>query len=586
MAKGQYYGFKAQEDAQVINWASVAKGLGDTLTEEAKRREDKKKSINDASENLGDFIANSPLGGHEGAVASTADLANQAQEMRLMQDRMLKSGELGIRDYNTMRGNLEKDVKTLYQSADEFQKMYAEDVKRSGPGGSAALQETWMNSQLEGFLNPSNTKYRFNPRTGELMIGTLDADGNLDQSTMRPMSAIQNDVRTRVNALDVPQAVSNITKQLPGKFKQAVMQGKVSAIEGFVDKKEFQSAIDNAASSLIVDPSSAASVLTNYLGEYGVEDFTTNPNEKGDDKILMIPNPQNPGSGAMVPDLTDNQKAKAKEAIKEAFLLSIGYKETPRKDPREFRLTGPEIAQSKQKEKEDAFVGHVTGLIEGEKGQFESSANTLINLYNRNIKDPKKEEKLSSIKRTANGFEVVYEDYFGDTRTQPINLEGKTNQALVTELLGYATPLKEIAAIGNNYNLDNIQFNVKELGVETAKPEEVVEDVSESLFVGAGKDGSIINGLQLFTLKNSGSGFKEAAQTVLEQKLKGKNITVKREGGSFYKNEKLKINIDGKEFETPFNYESISTNMNNIQKILDIYEGKQQDSPKKKLPGT
>jgi hypothetical protein len=328
MSKGRYYGFQAQEDAQVINWASVAKGLGDTLTEEAKRREEKKKSIDDASEALGDFIANSPLGGHEGAVASTADLANQAQEMRLMQDRMLKSGELNIKDYNTMRGNLEKDVKTLYQSAKEFQDLYTEDIKRSGPGGSAALQETWMNSKLEGFLNPSKTKYRFNPRTGELMIGTLDDNGNLDQSTLRPVSAIQNDVRTRVDALDVPQAVSNITKQLPGKFRIAINNENIKDIEGFVDNKDFQSAIDNIASSLLVDPSSEASVLTNYLGEYSIEDFTTNPDEKGDDKILMIPNPNNPGSGAMIPDLTVNQKKKAKEAIKEAFLLSIGYRET------------------------------------------------------------------------------------------------------------------------------------------------------------------------------------------------------------------------------------------------------------------
>lgn len=114
---GEYYAFKADESAEVINWAEVAAGLGNQLTAEAKRREDKKADINKASQDLGTFIADSPLGGHEGAVASTTDLANQAQEMRLMQDRMLKSGELSLRDYNTMRGNLTKDVETLYSTA-------------------------------------------------------------------------------------------------------------------------------------------------------------------------------------------------------------------------------------------------------------------------------------------------------------------------------------------------------------------------------------------------------------------------------------------------------------------------------------
>ena len=334
LGKGAYYGFKAQEDATVINWASVAKGLGDTLTTEAKRREDKKQSIDDASEELGDFIANAPLGGHKGALDATADLADQAQKIRTMQDRMLRDGELKQRDYNAMRGNTTKDVKALYASAAEFQKMYAEDIKRSGPNGPAALQETWMNSNLEGFLNPSTTQYRFNPETGELNLFKLDKDGNLDQSSGRPISAIQNDVRTRVDALDVDTAVSNMRKKLSGQFQKVIMEGDTKTISGVVDTPEFQKALDQAASSLIIgengktnSSSSALSVLTNYLGEYGIEDFITDPSKANENTILMVANPSNPSSGAMVPQLTEKQQKKAKEGIINAFTLAIGVKE-------------------------------------------------------------------------------------------------------------------------------------------------------------------------------------------------------------------------------------------------------------------
>ena len=343
VSDGEYYAFKADESAEVINWAKVAAGLGDQLTAEAKRREDKKADIDKSSQDLGTFIADSPLGGHEGAVASTTDLANQAQEMRLMQDRMLKSGELSLRDYNTMRGNLTKDVETLYSSASEFQKLYTDDIART-QSGQAALEETWRNSNLEGFLNPSKTKYRFDPKTGQLMVGSLGEDGNLVQSSLRPVSAIQQEVRTKTDALDVNAEVSNITKQLPGKFKQVVMSGNIKAIKGTVGLPSFQEALDDQVNSLLVDPSQAASVLTNFLGEYTIEDFTTDPNEKGEDKILMIPNPQNPGSGAMIPDLTEKQMSKAKEAIKNAFLLNIGYEEEarPEKD-----IEKPEKEKSK-----------------------------------------------------------------------------------------------------------------------------------------------------------------------------------------------------------------------------------------------
>lgn len=354
---GQYYGFESDESANVINWSKVAKGLGDQLTTEAKRREDKKADIDKASEELGAFIADSPLGGHEGAVASTTDLANQAQEMRLMQDRMLKSGEISLRDYNTMRGNLTRDVETLYSSATEFQKLYAEDMERTS-SGKAALEETWRNSKLESFLNPSKVKYRFDPKSGQLMVGTVDDDGILNQSSLRPVSAIQQEVRTRTDAMDLPAEIANIRKNLPGKFQQVIMSGNVKAIKGLVDDADMKAALDDAAKSLTVNPSKALSILTNYLGEYSIEDFTTNPEEAGEDKILMIPNPQNPGSGAMIPKLTEAQKKKAQEAITKAFYLNIGYEEEarPERDIEKPEKEKPKVVKDYFKYIEDSVV--------------------------------------------------------------------------------------------------------------------------------------------------------------------------------------------------------------------------------------
>jgi hypothetical protein len=559
--KGQYYGFKAQEDADVINWASIAKGLGDTLKEEAKRREDKKADIDKASEDLGDYIANSPLGGHEGAVASTADLADQAQNMRLMQDRMLKSGELSLRDYNTMRGNTEKDIKTLYSSASEFQKLYGEDLERS-ESGVAALQESWMNSNLEGFLNPSATKYRFDPNTGQLMLGALNSDGQIDQGSMRPVSAIQNEVRTRVDAMDVPAQVAAMRTSLPGKFKEVIMSGDIKAIEGVVDIPEFQGALNTAIESMLVNPTQTASVLTNYLGEYGIDDFTTDPKSADESKILMIPNPMNPSSGAMIPKLTDKQTEKAKKAIKDAFILNIGIKEEARKDPRDIRLSQAEINRADKKDKEAHYVGLVADVISGEVEDFAANTNMLINQYNRDIK--KGDPKLDNVERTSTGFKITYELNDGSTRTEEMFTQGRNTEDVAAELTTYLTPIKDAASATKDFDFSSVLFN--DAPAAAGRGEVVREVVSLSQDILISEEGKPMEALTLFKNTKNVDDMSVLTQKALAQNFQNKNIAVSPIDNWGY--DAVQIEVDGVTTEIPFN-DGGQEFMNELQDFID-----------------
>ena len=112
-----YYGYKrySAEDNEKVNidWSAIAKNIGDKVVQRQADREAKRKKIEDDSAALGEYIANTPLGDHKGAVAITADLAAQVQDIRLMQDKLLRDG-LPLRDYNTMRANTKKDIETLY----------------------------------------------------------------------------------------------------------------------------------------------------------------------------------------------------------------------------------------------------------------------------------------------------------------------------------------------------------------------------------------------------------------------------------------------------------------------------------------
>ena len=454
---GQYYGFKANEDAEIINWGEVARGLGDQLKEEAQRREDKKAEIDKASKDLSTFISDTPLGGHAGAVSSTMDLASQAQEMRLMQDRMLKSGEVSLRDYNTMRGNLTQDVEMLYSGAKQFQSMYDASLERS-QSGVAALEETWRNSQLEGFFNPSNTKYRFDPKTGQLMMGKLNEKGELVQSSFMTVPAINNSVRSKVDALNVPVAVGQITKLLPGKFKQAVNSGDIKSIEGVVNIPKFQEALNAQAEALITNPSKALSVLTNHLGEYGIDDFTTDPKQAGEDKILMIPNPGDPSSGVMIPQLTKVQEEKALNAIKDAFYLSIGYKEEARTD----RAQTPGEYTVEQLKKSSAYYQDAGAKLTKLSGDdFSAEAKSIISRHNKDVK--KGQDKLTSLSKDGENFTVVFEDKDGNTRTETLPITGVTGDVLAKDLANLIAP-KGVA-------IDDAVFEGVELNIEEGRGE-------------------------------------------------------------------------------------------------------------------
>ena len=91
MAK-TYAGYVKREVANEIDWSSIGSGISDMLLEERDARETKKKEIDDASR-------------HTGINQFFLDGANSIQEVRLMQDRLLRSGQLRLKDYNVQRQN-------------------------------------------------------------------------------------------------------------------------------------------------------------------------------------------------------------------------------------------------------------------------------------------------------------------------------------------------------------------------------------------------------------------------------------------------------------------------------------------------
>jgi hypothetical protein len=179
MAK-TYYKFAERSAESQINWAEVGKNVTDMLNTEATIREEKKAAIDEASRQYGEVLANAPTGEFKAANEWTLDFANDAAQARLMQDRLLKSGRLSVRDYTVQRQNLGDNTNQMFAISKEYQEKYKEVAARYEKGESQEF-EAWLMEQEEGLSNFTNTKAYINPTNGQVsiakMVKKVGADG-------------------------------------------------------------------------------------------------------------------------------------------------------------------------------------------------------------------------------------------------------------------------------------------------------------------------------------------------------------------------------------------------------------------------
>ena len=120
----EFYKYVKRDVGSQVDWATIAKNLNTTLQEEVKFREDKKAQIEKETNDLGQILANAPTGESTSVNDFTLSSAKQWQEARLLQDKMLKTGQLSVKDYTLMRQNIKNDSNNLFNLSKEYQEEY------------------------------------------------------------------------------------------------------------------------------------------------------------------------------------------------------------------------------------------------------------------------------------------------------------------------------------------------------------------------------------------------------------------------------------------------------------------------------
>jgi cytochrome c556 len=421
MAKS-YYKFDKRPDKVTVDWGAISKDFSTRLSKERNRREDLKSEIAEDTKKYLRTVQDTPQGQNQSANDRMASFAEAATKTRLMQEQKLKSGELKLRDYYAQKANLEQGTTDLFEVAKNFNTNFEKNMQRANTNASQV--EIWNNGRMQDFANPAQSQIIVDPETGEVLVAKI-VDGVPSKTDIASVFSLKSGVNQEIDRVDVKDWANKTLETYKEDFQQVLASG--GSVTSKLNNPKFKKAIDkDVAAKLKTGSYTAASVLAdNTDKEYT---FSTDEKDRGKDGvIMMIPNPKNPSSGVLIPDLTEAQEKEAAKVLKDSILGRLGRKETPAP-----KVTKSDIEVASIQDRTANYKKDITDVIVLGGDDFSESAERLITRYNKDSK--KGEDIILSIDKAEDSILIEYENKDGGTRLETIDITGKSSQQLAADL--------------------------------------------------------------------------------------------------------------------------------------------------------
>lgn len=348
-----YYKFAEREADSFVNWAEIGKSLTDMLQEQTKIREDKRAAIDQVTRENLKSLAEAPTGDHTGLNTWSLEYADNARQAILLQDRLLKSGALKLKDYTVMRQNLNDGTDELFSVIKNFQTAFKEKRDRmisNDPKNKSQAFEMDLMAYTEQFGDFSKSKAIIDPNNFMVNVGIMEPDPE-NQGVMKvgkmiaPSGFLKKIQNTKVDYFDSNGAAEIISKSFGGFTESTIqdlnrLQGKVVTVEDVKKRPGYEEAINEEIDALFSNPFNITSILTNDL----IKDKNGNPyvsNISGK-KGNVIEFAFDPKTNFYTPNVTPEQLQHAREAMRNKIerRLEIKLKEDP------FNKPQPQVVKS------------------------------------------------------------------------------------------------------------------------------------------------------------------------------------------------------------------------------------------------
>ena len=266
-----YLKYQQRDKDHYVNWAAITKEMTDFLNEEVADRETQRANLDKDSREFQEKLSNVEQGEHAGINEFTLDYANNATQQSLMQDRLLKNGQLSLKDYNIARANLKQGTTELFSLSEKYQKVYKEMMGNP----NLAQQSMYELSLVEGFTNFTKNRAFINPLTGNVSIGELtyeDGVGTLsgDSSDYTSVGSLNFALSSQITKWNDKQFVGTLN-EWSKEWLRTYADG--STLNDMRGNPAFNDSLKNEIDAQLTDPTAIASILADYRGgKYG---FTT-----------------------------------------------------------------------------------------------------------------------------------------------------------------------------------------------------------------------------------------------------------------------------------------------------------------------
>lgn len=228
-----------------INWAEVGQNVRNVLDEESRIRQEKKDAIDKATREYEQRVTDSNLLGEDvefnrGVLQFSAD----AQEMILMQDMLLKSGQLKPSDYTIMRQNMVDGTNEVFKTIELFNN--ERDAVMQGVDNLELSLDNLENFALvQDASNFNKNRIVFDPYSGKVNVANMVEDPNNpggplvpdnNPNTLRSVQSLSNIIKDKVARFDVIASAEEYSKKLSPVVAEAVRSMGGTYTKGTIEK--------------------------------------------------------------------------------------------------------------------------------------------------------------------------------------------------------------------------------------------------------------------------------------------------------------------------------------------------------------
>tara|TARA_R110000868_G_scaffold159266_1_gene387971 strand:+ start:363 stop:2132 length:1770 start_codon:yes stop_codon:yes gene_type:complete len=394
-----YYKYAERDKDAYVDWSVIGKDISDKLDAENKFREDKKAEIDKNTREYSNYLNNPIQGEYTPANEFILDFANTAQQSRLLQDKLLKSGQWTLKQYTIARQNTKDGTDNLFNMAKYYQDNFKTIMTKWNNKEIQAMNITNLAS-MEGFANFSNSKGVINDVDGTVSMAGVYVDPKtglkkIDKNIV-PTEVMLKSLTSLIPTFQKDEAVSNWKKTLgtrveslydaasvtgAGTITQLTGVGAIGRYPKYAGViNDFNKSLDNSINSMFSNPYNISSVLTENTGKYNDKSYIFDREEAKADpsKILLKIDPTT--HLRTLDDTAPHYEAQKKEAMdymRADMLAAIDseVKITTTAQTGELSTEGTKYRADKaSKEKEaENFGMQLANLVSGDKEKSDAA---------------------------------------------------------------------------------------------------------------------------------------------------------------------------------------------------------------------